>query len=173
MRRSSEEELLSATELECLRSLEELDEQACKDRHSQSQLRSANSASHLPGEGECETDFWVDSSPEMRVLKDRLSRLESSSRSVVGVSESLREFEDSFRHVQQSSAALAQAVQKIQGDAAGVLEKQHRLVDLSVNLQETLDYYNYINKFRFEFPCELAQRELFEDQLQVVLSQLT
>jgi len=61
----------------------------------------------------------------------------------------------------------------MQGDSAVVLDQQNRLVGLSVQLQEHLDYYNYMNKFRFDFSCELAQRELFEDQLQVLLSELT
>lgn len=61
----------------------------------------------------------------------------------------------------------------MQGDSAAVLEQQNRLVDLSVQLQENLNYYNYLAKFRFDFACELAQRELFEDQLQELLSELT
>jgi hypothetical protein len=58
----------------------------------------------------------------------------------------------------------------MQGDSAQVLEKQNKLVDLSVQIQENLDYYNYLNKFKFDFQCELGQRELFEDQLQVILT---
>lgn len=41
----------------------------------------------------------------------------------------------------------------MQGDSAAVLERQNKLVDLSVQLQEYLDYYNYLNKFKFEFSC--------------------
>ncbi len=61
----------------------------------------------------------------------------------------------------------------MQGYSAAVLDQQNRLVELSVQLQEQLDYYNYLNKFRFDFSCELTQRELYEDQLQVLLSELT
>jgi hypothetical protein len=47
------------------------------------------------------------------------------------------------------------------------------MIDLSMKMKQCLDYYSYHDKLRFDYPCEVAARELFENTLQPLLSELT
>ena len=42
-----------------------------------------------------------------------------------------------------------------------------------MKMKESLDYYSYPAKFTFDYPCEIACREMYEDILQQTLSELT
>lgn len=42
-----------------------------------------------------------------------------------------------------------------------------------MKMKESLDYYSYHSKFNFEYSCEIACREMFENNLQQTLSELT
>lgn len=41
-----------------------------------------------------------------------------------------------------------------------------------MKMKETLDYYAYHDKFKFDFACEVSSREIFEDSLQPILSEI-
>jgi hypothetical protein len=58
----------------------------------------------------------------------------------------------------------------IQGETTDLVEKQKKLINLSIAVKESLDYYNYHQKNNFNFACEISSRQLFEDSLQSTLS---
>jgi len=41
---------------------------------------------------------------------------------------------------------------------------------MSMAVKEALDYYTYYSKNQFNYACEIASRQLFEDNLQPTLS---
>ena len=41
---------------------------------------------------------------------------------------------------------------------------------MSMAVKEALDYYTYYSKNHFNYACEIASRQLFEDNLQPTLS---
>jgi hypothetical protein len=47
------------------------------------------------------------------------------------------------------------------------------MIDLSMKMKQSLDYYSYHDKFVFDYPCEISCREMFENSLQPTLSELT
>jgi hypothetical protein len=47
------------------------------------------------------------------------------------------------------------------------------MIDLSIKMKQTLDYYSYHEKFSFDYPCEINCREMFENTIQTILSELT
>jgi hypothetical protein len=44
------------------------------------------------------------------------------------------------------------------GSTSELVEKQKKMIDLSMKMKESLDYYSYNDKFKFDFPCEVACR---------------
>lgn len=47
------------------------------------------------------------------------------------------------------------------------------MIDLSIKMKQSFDYYSYHEKFSFDYPCEIGCREMFENLLQPTLSELT
>lgn len=47
------------------------------------------------------------------------------------------------------------------------------MINLSMKMKESLDYYSYHSKFNFDYPCEISCREMYENILQQTLSELT
>ena len=46
----------------------------------------------------------------------------------------------------------------MKGDTSEIVEKQKKLIDLSMKMKESLDYYSYPTKFSFDYPCEIGCR---------------
>lgn len=47
------------------------------------------------------------------------------------------------------------------------------MIDLSIKMKQSFDYYSYHDKFAFDYPCEVSCRQMFENSLQPTLSELT
>ncbi len=58
----------------------------------------------------------------------------------------------------------------IKGETNQLIEKQRKLIDLSMALKESLDYYTYHSKSQVNYACEVSSRQLFQDNLQSSLS---
>ena len=53
---------------------------------------------------------------------------------------------------------LIELIKGIKGSTSELVEKQKKMIDLSMKMKESLDYYTYHNKFSFDFPCEVGCR---------------
>ena len=65
---------------------------------------------------------------------------------------------------------LVGLLNSIKGETTLLVEKQKKLIDLSMAIKESLDYYSYHQKSQFNYACEISSRQLFEDNLQSTLS---
>lgn len=61
----------------------------------------------------------------------------------------------------------------MKGETSEIVNRQKKMIDLSMAIKESLDYYSYHEKFVFDFPCEVQFRHMFEDILQPTLSELS
>ena len=46
----------------------------------------------------------------------------------------------------------------MKGETSELVSKQKKLIDLSMKMKESLDYYSYHSKFSFDYACEIASR---------------
>lgn len=65
---------------------------------------------------------------------------------------------------------LIELLKTMKGATSELVEKQKKMIDLSMKLKESLDYYSYHGKFVFDYPCEVSCREMYENILQQTLS---
>lgn len=68
---------------------------------------------------------------------------------------------------------LVGLLKSMKGSTSDLVDRQKKMINLSMKTKESLDYYSYHNKFTFDFPCEVSCREMFENILQQTLSELT
>lgn len=87
MRRSSEEDLLTAVEVECLRALEDQDELINREQRSNSRIAPPTSSSLLPeNPPPSDIDFFLELNPEMKIVRDRLKQTHECSESLLAIS---------------------------------------------------------------------------------------
>jgi len=84
----------------------------------------------------------------------------------------LKEYESNFMNLMQDKDRLIDLIKGMKGETSELVEKQKKLIDLSMKMKESLDYYSYHSKFSFDYPCEVACREMFENVLQQTLSEI-
>jgi hypothetical protein len=46
----------------------------------------------------------------------------------------------------------------MKGETAELVTKQTKMIDLSMGLKLSLDYYSYHEKYQFDYPCEVSCR---------------
>lgn len=56
---------------------------------------------------------------------------------------------------------LIDLIQGMKGSTSQLVYKQKRMIDLSMKMKESLDYYNYHDKFKFDYACDISSREMF------------
>ena len=61
----------------------------------------------------------------------------------------------------QDKDKLIELIKGMKGDTSEIVEKQKKLIDLSMKMKESLDYYSYPTKFSFDYPCEIGCRQMF------------
>ena len=61
----------------------------------------------------------------------------------------------------QDKDKLIELIKGMKGDTSEIVEKQKKLIDLSMKMKESLDYYSYHTKFSFDYPCEIGCRQMF------------
>ncbi len=61
-------------------------------------------------------------------------------------------------------------LESIKGETGQLVDKQRKLIDLSMAIKESLDYYTDHSKTQFNYACEISSRQLFQDNLQPTLS---
>lgn len=61
----------------------------------------------------------------------------------------------------------------IHENTSELIKKQKQYIDLANAVKEGLDYYDLLDKFEFNYLCETNSREVFESELQSILSYLT
>lgn len=116
--------------------------------------------------------FEVDYDAEHAALRERLLGYRRRSEQVYKVGELVREYEGKFRSLMEEKERLVGLLGEMKGSTGELVEKQKRMIDLSMKMKESLDYYAYHEKFKWEFPCEVGCREMFEQLLQPTLSEL-
>ena len=52
-------------------------------------------------------------------------------------------------------------IERMKGATSELVDRQKHMIDLSMKMKQCLDYYSYHEKLRFDYPCEVAARELF------------
>ncbi len=53
----------------------------------------------------------------------------------------------------QDKDKLIDLIKGMKGDTSELVEKQKKLIDLSMKMKESLDYYSYNSKFNFDYSC--------------------
>lgn len=80
------------------------------------------------------------------------------SEQIYQVGELLKEYESKFGSLMEDKDRLIGLIKGMKGETSEIVEKQKKLIDLSMKMKETLDYYNYHTKFNFDYPCEIGCR---------------
>jgi len=53
---------------------------------------------------------------------------------------------------------LVELLDGMKGATSELVEKQKKMINLSMKMKESLDYYSYHNKYTFDYPCEISCR---------------
>lgn len=53
---------------------------------------------------------------------------------------------------------LIDLLKTMKGSTSELVEKQKKMINLSMKMKESLDYYSYHSKFSFDYPCEVSCR---------------
>jgi hypothetical protein len=70
----------------------------------------------------------------------------------------LREYELKFSSLMEDKERLVELLNGMKGATSELVEKQKKMINLSMKMKESLDYYSYHSKFTFDYPCEVACR---------------
>ena len=90
----------------------------------------------------------------MQRAKLHLDSIRSQIDNLSSLSSKLTSFEHDFSELSNSKHRLEASISMIQGDSGHILERQNKMVALSLEMQEILDHYHYIQKFSFESVIE-------------------
>ena len=87
--------------------------------------------------------------------------------------ELINQYESKFSELMEDKNRLIEMIEGMKGSTSELVTKQKKMIDLSMKMKQSLDYYTYHDKFNFDYPCEISCREMFENILQPTLSEIT
>ena len=53
---------------------------------------------------------------------------------------------------------LIELLNSMKGATSELVDKQKKMIDLSMKMKESMDYYTYHTKNQFDYPCEISCR---------------